>query len=295
MKKAFIFFLLTVCVIGAALFIFFQNSPAIYPTYDKEALEAPRNLRTMLSEVGRTRVNLQGLHELKVSGSGQFSEKTFPTVIHFLSIDPEKLIVLDLRQESHGFINGTAISWTDGQYNYANVNKAKSEIEVDENQRLKLALQAKQIQVDPIQKPTLLKVFSATTERDFIERYGSAYVRMPVVDHNRPSNEVLDEFIELIRNLPGDRWIHMHCRAGKGRTTTFLTLFDIAKNAQNVGLQDILDRQKLIGGIDLTNVIKEDPEKNRRAHERLEFIRSFYLYCQQVPDFRIKWSDWVKQ
>ncbi len=297
MKQLFILIFLAISVLSQS-FLSSSRAPLVYPIFCDSTLEAdiPNKLRAAQQvQVQQCSLNLQGFIHLKISGSAQFSERTFMKMVRNLSLRPEKLIVLDLRQESHGFINGKPVSWTDGNYNYANVNKTKSEIEVDENQLLRLAAQAKKILINPVKEPVTLTVYTVKTERDLVESLGSAYIRLPVTDHNRPTNEVVDQFIQLVKSLPADYWIHMHCKGGKGRTTTFLTLYDMIHNARCVSLQDILARQYLIGGIDLTAVQKQDSEKTRAANERLEFIQQFYLYCQQVPGFDVRWSDWVKK
>lgn len=290
-------FLLIFLVIGVLTQSFLSSAPRVYPIFcDTVEADIPRNLRAACQvQMKKSFLNIQGLNHLRISGSAQFSEKTFMAMMRHLPIQPEKLIVIDLRQESHGFINGKPVSWTDGNHNYANVNKAKSEIESDEHQRLRMAAQSKQIVINPIKEPTRLTVYSVKTERDLVESCGSAYVRLPVTDHNRPTNEIIDQLIQLMKNLPSDYWVHMHCKGGKGRTTTFLTLFDIAQNARHVNLKDILARQHLIGGIDLTLLQKKNEERTRAANERLALIQQFYLYCQQVPDFDIRWSDWVEK
>lgn len=43
------------------------------------------------------------------------------------------------------------------------------------------------------------------------------------------SPENIDEFIKLYKSLPKDAWLHFHCEAGKGRTTTFLAMYDMMK------------------------------------------------------------------
>jgi hypothetical protein len=133
------------------------------------------------------------------------------------------------------------------------------------------------------------------TERAVVEGFGCQYIRLPVTDLNRPSNDMVDQFIDYVITLPEDNWVHFHCKAGKGRTTTFMTLLDIMRNGQYVEFQDILARQKLIGGSDLSSIEKPDLEKSRAANERFEFVKDFYLYRLQVPDFSISWSDWVVQ
>jgi hypothetical protein len=53
--------------------------------------------------------NYRAIKELAASGSGQFSAKQFDAVRERAGGRP--LVVLDLRQESHGFVGGNAVSW----------------------------------------------------------------------------------------------------------------------------------------------------------------------------------------
>lgn len=269
-------------------------SSAIYPIFDSQDHKLPRNFRLAGHEaIQRSFVNLEGLNQLRISGSSQFSEKTFHSMIESLAVTPNQLLVIDLREESHGFINGVAISWTDGN-NFANRNKTKIEIQSDENARLNDSLQTQEMTiVDHLGKLNRLPIYHVSTEKELVENYGVTYVRLPVTDHKHPSNEIIDEFIHIINHLSSDDWIHVHCKGGRGRTTTFLSLYDMIKNAHQVSFHDILSRQYLIGGIDLTQIEKKNEERSQDARERLEFLQTFYRYCQEVPDFQISWSEWV--
>ena len=294
MKPLITIFLVAVCLISQS-FLGLSRTPSIYPIFDAPGAHLPRNFRKSDDKQILSFIDANGLKFLRASGSGQFSEKTFVEMLQVLSVAPEKVVVMDLRQESHGFINGKPVSWTDGNYNYGNLHKSKREVESDEYQRLKLAEQSKKIIIDPSGDSTKLTVRSVKTERDFVESNGCQYIRMPVTDLNRPSNEVVDQFIAYVKNLPEDQWIHFHCKAGKGRTTTFMTLLDIMRNGQNVAFNEIMARQKFIGGSDLTSIEKPDMEKSRAAKERLEFVKKFYHYCRQVPNYRVSWSEWIDQ
>lgn len=269
------------------------GSDGVYPVSDLLQPKLPRNLRKFDHPLfANASLNLKGLNELRMSGSAQFSEKTLTLMMNGFSIAPDKIIVIDLREESHGFINGEPVSWTDGN-NYANIHKTEIDIIEDEALRLKQALESKKIVIDRIKKPTCLIVESIQTEEELVKEAGARYIRLPVTDHKRPHDRVVDDFIHLIKQISCDDWMHVHCKAGRGRTTTFLTLFDIAKNGRTVSLDDILARQFLIGGVDLTEVNKGDLQRSESANARLEFIRQFYRYCQEVPDFQIGWSQWL--
>lgn len=294
MKPKIALFLIVICLISQS-FLGYYRAPSIYPIFDSHEAALPRNFRTTRAKEIKSSLNFKGLNYLRASGSGQFSEASFAEMMNHLSLSPERLVVIDLREESHGFINGKPVSWTDGDHNYANLHRSKNEIESDEYHRLKVAGETKEIIINPVVETKKLKVHSVNTERAVVENRGSQYIRLPVTDLNRPSNEVVDQFIEYVKCLPEDHWVHFHCRAGKGRTTTFMALLDIMKNGQQVEFKDIIARQKLIGGSDLTSVQKQDSEKARAANERFEFVKSFYLYCRQVPDFKTSWSEWLDQ
>jgi len=61
------------------------------------------------------------------------------------------------------------------------------------------------------------------------------YIRIPVTDHCRPSEEAVNRFVDLCKGLkPGD-WVHCHCHGGDGRTTSFLALFDMVNWAKAKG------------------------------------------------------------
>jgi Inositol hexakisphosphate len=292
MKKFFILIFIYIVCLG---FLGSNRTHVLFPIFDHLG-DFPCHMRSVnQSPIKNSTLNLQGLQNLKASGSGQFSEKNFYEIVRHLRISPQQLIVIDLRQESHGFINGNPITWTDGNDNYGNLHKKTSAIETDEDQLLRLACHAKQVIVNSVENPAKITVQRVNTERAFVETSGSTYIRLPVTDHHRPSDQVTDQFVDLVRNLPGDRWLHFHCKAGKGRTTTFLTLLDMMKNAKQVSLSDILARQQLLGGSNLNEIPKMVGEKKRAAIERLEFVQRFYQYCRQVRDFQISWSTWIEQ
>lgn len=272
------------------------TSPTIYPIFDSQDHKLPRNFRVTVHEsIQRPFINLEGLNQLNMSGSSQFSEKTFQSMVGSLSVPSNQLHVIDLREESHGFLNGVAVSWTDGN-NGANRNKTKIEITSDENDRLNHCLQQKELNIiDHSGKSNQLAIYTIKTEQQLVENFGVNYIRLPVTDHKHPSNETVDEFLSIINHLPSDHWMHVHCKGGRGRTTTFISMYDIAKNAHQVSLEDILNRQWLIGGVDLTQTQKKNHERSQDAIERLEFLQAFYRYCQEVTDFQTSWSEWISQ
>lgn len=274
-------------------FMGFSPKSQLIPIFDPQGMNMPRNFRISTLKTAHAPFDKKVLFDLKASGSGQFSELTIREMLKQIPIPREKIVVIDLRQESHGFINGTPVSWTDGVHNYANVNKSMEEIIDDENQRLHTVAGTGTIIINPKKESASMIVETIKSELDVVKENGCSYVRLPVTDHNRPSNDVIDQFIKMVESFPQDAWVHFHCRAGKGRTTTFLVLLDILKNGRTAGFQEILQRQALIGGIDLSNYYKPNAERVRAGKERYDFLEKFYLYCSEVPDHAISWSDWI--
>jgi protein-tyrosine phosphatase len=212
--------------------------------------------------------------------------------------------VFDLRQETHIFVNELPVSWY-ATNDWANVGRSQSEIEADEVARVRSLKPGSEIAVRPgeaVKKgggsvaPQRVAVERASTERDVVGNCGTAYVRLTVTDHARPLDEEVDRFVLAVRALPKNAWAHFHCEAGRGRTTTFLVLYDTLRNANQVSLEDIVRRQKLLGyGYDVLHPASPGSWKAPYTEDRIAFIRTFYNYARANPDGRPQlWSEWLK-
>jgi protein-tyrosine phosphatase len=210
-----------------------------------------------------------------------------------------------LRQETHIFINGLPISWF-ATNDWANVGRSHKEIEEDEAARVKSLKPGSEIAVHPgavIKKPGAtpsapenVTVEYASTERDLVEANRAAYVRLTVTDHVRPLDEEVDRFILAVRTLPENGWAHFHCEAGRGRTTTFMVLYDMLRNATRVSLEDIARRQQLLG-YDYDVLHRADPGNWKAPYtgDRIAFVRAFYDYARANPGGGPQlWSEWLK-
>ena len=98
--------------------------------------------------------------------------------------------------------------------------------------------------------------------------------------------------------LPDDAWLHFHCRAGKGRTTSYMAMYDMMRNPQ-VPCEDIISRQYLLGGAYLAFELQNPQPSQWRAkyyQEKAQMIRKFYQYVQEnrQSNFKMKWSKWLK-
>ncbi len=268
----------------------------------------PRNFRSMSdpprSTDGRP-VDLSGLSSLRASGSGQFSEGQLAPLRKALGAEP--VLIVDLRQESHGFINGIAVSWC-GEGNCANLGKSRRQAEEDELRRLECLRKkggATAFRFVPGDEgspgqfiPESMKVGTISSEEELSRAYGFGYIRFPIPDHRRPPDGEVDLFVSFVRELPGNAWLHFHCKAGVGRTTTFLAMYDMMRNAGNVSLPDIIKRQLLLGGMDLSleSALAARGDLAALSVERAQFTARFYEYCRANDDgFRTSWTAWLKK
>ncbi len=224
----------------------------------------------------------EGLSTLRASGSSEFSKRGLTEIKR--KIPASRIIVVDLREESHGFINDRPVSWKN-EHNNANKGKTLDEILNDEKARLQEA------------KRSDSSVKTACTEEELCHTMGVGYLRLPVTDLSGPDPSVVDRFISTVRSLPPDAWLHFHCKAGAGRTTTFMTLYDMMRNARKTSCEDIIMRQFLIGGVDLSGrEAKGDAWYDVLARERDAFVKEFYWYCKNNDDgYKEFWSAWKKQ
>ena len=246
----------------------------------------PHNFRktTDLSNVVKGGGNTTGLENLNISGSSQFTSLSFLNLKKNINTKNE-FWDIDLRQESHGFINGNAVSWY-GPGDKANAGLNYKEVITKEAKQLTEIPFGKSITLDN-GKHTLIPTV-VENESKLVSSNNVRYLRIAVTDGDRPTDESVDQFVKFVTHLPDNYWLHFHCKEGIGRTTTFMSLFDMMKNSKNVSLDDIIKRQCLLGGF---NLFKPGDES-----KRVLFLRNFYRYTKENNDnFKTTWSDWIKQ
>ncbi len=275
--------LLLVLLLGGAVYFFpdyAKSTSSLFILNSDNRGVLPRNFR---------------LTPLHTSASSQFSEDELQRMLEV--IPAKRLIMVDLREEPHGFLNGDSVSWY-GKNNWVNEGKSKEEIENDERERLN-ALSHKLIAFaykdhKKSNRPIPYLVKEVASEEELAGKYGFEYFRLPVRDHVKPSDEAVDTFIARVKELKNGDWLHFHCSAGKARSTTFLAMYDMMQNASSTSIDDIIVRQQFYGGINLLSDPEEDQWKYTHLVERVEFLKKFYRYCRENPEFALSWSEWSK-
>jgi len=268
----------------------------------RNAPQLPKNFRAV-TDVLPDSMNTTGLADLHIAGSAQFSRSSLQAILQHLHT--KQLLVIDLRQESHGMLNSNAISWY-GWHNAENAGKKPAEIEEEQTALLKalgeeeVAVVNNILQKSPdggIQKvkPIEYMVHQTSSEEQMVTDMKLRYKRIYVQDFHAPSDKAVDRFLEIIRSVPKDRWIYFHCRGGSGRTTEFMAMYDMIHNAKTVSFDDIIARQIALGGKDLTMMPEKNNFKHGWASDREKFIRKFYEYAHDnKDDFKTTWSEWLK-
>ncbi len=269
------------------------------------ANQLPRNFRTTdnpLNMNNGEKPATTGLSDLRASGSGEFTPGSLKLV---LARTRGPVTVFDLRQETHIFVNKLPVSWYASR-DWVNVGRSQSAIVAGEAARVQSLKPGSEIAVRPGHPvkhgsvnsvmPEQVTVERASTEQNIVEGAGAHYVRITVTDHTCPLDDDVDRFILAVRALPQDGWSHFHCEAGLGRTTTFMVLYDMLRNANRVSLEDIVLRQKILShGYDVLQPDEPGNWKAPYAAERAAFVRAFYKYARANPNGRPQlWSEWLK-
>jgi hypothetical protein len=282
------------------------DSPVLIWDVDpKLAKSLPRNFRTTDDPIEANKGQIPsntGLADLHASGSGEFTADGLKLL---LARTRGPVTVFDLRQETHIFVNGLPISWF-ATNDWANVGRTQDAIEADESARVESLKSGSKIAVRPgaaVKKPGVTPSAPqdvtdkhASTERNLVNANQAASVRVTVTDHCRPLDDEVDRFILAVRALPENGWAHFHCEAGRGRTTTFMVLYDMLRNAARVSMEDIVRRQQLLGyDYDVLRPAQSGDWRGPYTDDRIAFVRAFYNYAHANPNGLPQlWSEWLK-
>lgn len=251
--------------------------------------------------------NLRFMDDLRISGSGQPTASSLIILKSFLDkkiAQDGKIYIVDLREESHGFANGFPVSFYQPK-NLANFFKPRNQIETIEVELLTDML-GRNFDFLPLGnedkkllKPINVTVGNVDTERQKATELGLIYLRFPTTDMYFPTPDVVDKFINFVASVNENDWVHFHCQAGHGRTSTFMIMYEILKNPEK-SLEDICRDQAAKGGSDLLTrkVDNGDRDYYVEAHNlRADNLEKFYDYAFKIHHgyIDISWSEYIRQ
>lgn len=270
---------------------------------------ALKHFRTNLMLEETYHGNTKGLHELRLSGSSASSQYNWEMIYNKIQASVnhplEKVIDVDLRQEDHGYLNNDAINLTSDS-NWFNVGKShdavlRSEKEwldsLAKNKTIGNVLTPEQFKTRKFSDGVTIPVKSVQSEKDIVEKIGFHYYRLTVTDHRGPLDQEVDRFLEIVKTIKPNTWLHLHCRGGDGRTTTFMAMYDMLHNANQVSFDEIIKRQAAVSPFyDLSNFKNKNKKFYYHYVKRYRFLREFYLFAQaRLNGFNGNWSEWKKQ
>lgn len=264
-----------------------ENNPAKLSLDASNKPGMPSKFRKSTDELtlpSNSSLNLKGLDTLNISGSKQFSQDGLAYIKQSIG-DNIPITVVDLRQESHGFVNGMAISWKNDKNN-ANAGLTPAEVSSTEEALLKSIPIGEPITFS--NKPNLKVVPKIVQdERELTKTFAIDYIRIPVTDRTIPTDEYVDYFISSVREKDPNTWFHFHCKAGIGRTTLFMIMYDMMRNAKNVSRDDIIERQLLLANFSKRKIL------GYKSKKKFDFLDRFYNYSKENNDnFKTTWTQW---
>lgn len=268
----------------------------------------PGKYRTTNQPLSDKYINSKGLENLYASGSNQPTENQLNTIIEDIclktSFAKDQIYIIDLRQEHHLFINGKPFTeftpCFGGNAGKTTEQILKGEKELGDRLRtypfLYLHKVMKKFDCQHVGESQVIQENGKIlTEKEMAERLGVNYIRFSVQDHFTPDPEIVDQFIAFIKSLPQNNWLHFHCRGGKGRTATFMVMYDILKNHPYIAFEDFFKRQVALGGKDLSKNMKDIKTLKAADLNRFNFIHHFYTYVMAIDGYRQStWSEWLK-
>lgn len=248
-------------------------------------------------------VSTEGLDDLNISASAQFSEKQFRELADTLRAvaGDKEIIIVDLREESHYFLNGIPISHFK-LHNWVNLGLPREQIETAEKEYFE-ALVGKTVTAymedDEAKQDEQLEITveTAMSERELVESEGFTYLRLAVTDHAWPTPDEIDQFIRYVQEVGmEDTWFHFHCYAGQGRTGAYMALYDKMKNP-DIPAQDILYRHAMTGSNYPLYLGSEGSYKQPLYAEKSNMMPLLMQYVEEnhADNYTITWSEWIEQ
>jgi hypothetical protein len=222
---------------------------------------------------------------LNISGSAQFTSEQVTNLRD--GINKPNICIVDLRQESHGLVNDYAISFFNPTKDLNNGFTTEQTIKTEDLLLSKIKLNDN---LNIYRKTGVLfkelTVNFVSNESSVVNKSGMEYKRYAVKDNGAPTAEIVDQFVEFVKTKPSDLHLHFHCDAGEGRTTTFMSMYQILMNNTNLSLEQILSYQYNVGGVNLHD-----------NKTQFEFLEDFYNYVSKNKsnNYTTTYSEWIKE
>lgn len=249
----------------------------------------------------------EGIENLNASGSNQYTKIGLSLLIKELKKLSPHVVVVDLRHDDHLFINGLNVSTFETK-DALNAPRTPETIMASEK-ALKAVLQKeKKLELHAIDTKYPKNAFDnrltltiaptqVETPEEVVKSLGAEYLLIGNKRFSSVADEDVTRFVSFVRAQPKDTWYHLHCKKGKSRTTLFLVLLDMMRNADKLSFEEIINRQFVIGGVNLFNVTAKDPnwpEEKEAKKQWVAFLARFHQYAKEnmATNFAQSWAEW---
>lgn len=246
-------------------------------------------------------VDKTGMRELRLSGGASLcSTKQVERIMEVAGTTVLYYVVL--REEPNAVVNGLPVTLR-SRNDWVNVGVPFQQIIEEEDKMIAGLRRQEEVTLyrgrdikEGVTQPKsiALRRPTVTSARQLVESVGARFFRIAVTDHSRPSRKAVDVFIHMVRGMPEGAALHLQCLGARGRTTTFMILYDMLFNAQYLPADVIIERQCRLG-YDYQMIKAQPPadDKAAMAEDRLDFLYMFYEYAKQNPGGRgLLYSEW---
>lgn len=233
-------------------------------------------------------VNFENFQQLHSHGSGLINFLDFKK--HF-PYPTAKLYVINLLEDDIYYYNNRCLWWYGLEYTPAQLGKI---LEEKPNRKFGKFFVRLIYGYPPVDDASKLQ-----TEGEIFRSMGAQYF-VPLKNHDNWLGDwsYMDDVIRIFEQVPEDGHLYIHCKNGRGRTSTFLILHDIFKNAKKMSLDDIVNRHYCVGREDLynTTVWRGGNWTREGLEARKALIESFYAYMSSPQGYPHRtWAQWTAQ
>jgi hypothetical protein len=252
----------------------------------------------------------EGLKDLRASGSNQYSRDGLVLLVNKLKVRANNIVIVDLRHDDHLFVNGLNVSTFESKEVLLEP-RSPAIISHSEKQLKEALLKETKLELHAIDtkypKNTFddrfvltLRPSTVETPEELVKSLGVNYLLIGSKRFSEVSDGDIDFFISNYKANPADTWYHFHCKKGKSRTTFFLVILDMMRNADKLTLEEIVHRQHVIGGIDLFDITPKDPSWENELLSKKQWIvclARFHRYVieNKESNFKVSWTKWSEK
>jgi hypothetical protein len=233
--------------------------------------------------------NTQGLTQLNIHGSGLIY---FPDYKQYFkqNCTPQRVYVMNLLNEEAYYYKDRPLRW----YGMGFIEQDLGHYYF-QSKPLKNAYKA------TIRKfygvPSSADKSQYQTEGEIVQNFGDGVYYMPLKENPGwlGNQAFMEDLIKFFESIPEGSPVYAHCFHGKGRTTIFIVLYDIFRNAKQVPLQDIADRHYCLGREHIldTNLWLKGTWTQEALNARTELIKRFYDYMTDPHGYGAQtWTNW---